>query len=214
MYNSDLPTRAELPTSRQLIRSTLIAIVVAAVLLVTVVLPSEYAIDPTGIGRMLGLTEMGEIKMTLAKEAEQDRAADASRGSSGEAATTGPAPTAEPASSAPAQPGSPAGAKSDETTVTLAPGEGTEVKVEMAKGARVRYEWTTAGGPVNHNTHADGPGGASHLYAKANGVDRDAGELVAPFDGHHGWFWRNRTEGDVTVTLKTSGEYRAVKRMK
>ena len=205
MYNSDLPARAELPTTGQLVRSTLIAIVVAAVLLVTVVLPSEYAVDPTGIGRMLGLTEMGEIKMTLAREAEQDRAADASR-PSGETPTTSPVSSAEPAS--------PAGAKTDETTVTLRPGEGTEVKVEMAKGARVRYEWTTAGGPVNHNTHADGPGGASHLYAKANGVDRDAGELVAPFDGHHGWFWRNRTEGDVTVTLKTSGDYRSVKRMK
>ena len=48
MYNSDLPTRAELPTSAQLVRSTLVAAGVAAVLLVTVVLPAEYGIDPTG----------------------------------------------------------------------------------------------------------------------------------------------------------------------
>lgn len=206
MFNSDLPTRAELPTTGRLLRSTVIAIVIAVVLLVTVVLPSEYAIDPTGIGRTLGLTKMGEIKMSLAKEADEDRAADTASGASGKTAVTAPASSAGPAS--------PAGAKTDETSVTLKPGEGTEVKVEMAKGARVRYEWTTAGGPVNHNTHADGPGGASHLYGKGTGVDRDAGDLVAPFDGQHGWFWRNRTEGDVTVTLKTSGEYRAVKRMK
>lgn len=212
MYNSDLPTRAELPTTKQLIRSTVIAMVVATLLLVTVVLPSEYAIDPTGCGRVLGLTEMGEIKMTLAKEVEQDRAADESRRAAGDMAST--ASSAEPSLGAAAQTGTPASAKTDETSVTLKPGEGTEVKVEMAKGGRVRYEWSTSGGPVNHNTHADGPGGASHLYAKANDVERDAGELVAPFDGHHGWFWRNRTEGDVTVTLKTSGEYRAVKRMK
>ncbi len=75
MYNTDLPNRAELPSSRQLLRSTIIAIVVAAVLLVTIVLPSEYGIDPTRIGRVLGLTQMGEIKMALAREAEQDRAA-------------------------------------------------------------------------------------------------------------------------------------------
>ena len=62
MYNSDLPTRAELPTSAQLIKSTIIALITALVLLVTVVLPAEHAIDPTGIGRMLKLTEMGEIK--------------------------------------------------------------------------------------------------------------------------------------------------------
>ncbi|HAJ46715.1 MAG TPA: transmembrane anchor protein, partial [Alphaproteobacteria bacterium] len=50
MYNTDMPTRAELPTTPQLLRSTAIAIATAAVILVTVVLPSEYAIDPTGVG--------------------------------------------------------------------------------------------------------------------------------------------------------------------
>src|SRR5215217_4805172 len=76
MYNTDMPTRAELPTSNQLIRSTLIAAGVAAALLVTIVLPAEYGIDPTGVGRALGLAEMGEIKIQLAEEAEADRAAD------------------------------------------------------------------------------------------------------------------------------------------
>jgi len=39
MYNSDIPTRAELPTTRQLIKSTIIAIISAIVILVTIVLP-------------------------------------------------------------------------------------------------------------------------------------------------------------------------------
>src|SRR3546814_17950651 len=70
-----------------------------------VVLPSEYGIDPTGIGRVIGLTEMGAIKMQLAEEAAADAALDAQL-----AATTGtpaPAPavasTAVPADAAPAQ---------------------------------------------------------------------------------------------------------------
>ena len=49
---------------------------VAAVILVTVVLPAEYGIDPTHIGRVLGLTQMGEIKARLAREAAADQAAD------------------------------------------------------------------------------------------------------------------------------------------
>ena len=73
MYNSDIPARAELPSSRQLVKSTITAIVAAAAILVTIVLPSEYAIDPTGVGGVLGLTEMGEIKSQLSKEAEADR---------------------------------------------------------------------------------------------------------------------------------------------
>jgi hypothetical protein len=65
----------ELPSSRTLLRSTLLALAVAAALLVTVVLPAEYAIDPTGIGRVLGLTRMGEIKVSLAREAAAAEAA-------------------------------------------------------------------------------------------------------------------------------------------
>ena len=62
MYNSEIPSRADLPSNKQLVRSTLIALVAAVAVLITVVLPAEYAIDPTGAGRLLGLTEMGEIK--------------------------------------------------------------------------------------------------------------------------------------------------------
>ena len=73
MYNANKPNPEELPSSRQLIRSTIAALGVAIVLLVTVVLPAEYGIDPTRIGGVLGLTDMGEIKTQLAEEAEADR---------------------------------------------------------------------------------------------------------------------------------------------
>ena len=36
---------------------------------------------------------------------------------------------------------------------------------------------------------------------------------TAIFDGTHGWFWRNRSNSDVTITLKTKGEYLSVKRV-
>lgn len=98
-------------------------------------------------------------------------------------------------------------------TVTLKPGEGAEIKLEMLKGAKASYEWTSAGGRVNHDTHGDGPGGATHSFSKGREMERDSGELIAPFDGNHGWFWRNRSAGVVTVTLKTTGTYRNIKRV-
>ena len=70
MFNAEKPSLEELPSSAQLLRSTVIAAVSALVILVTVVMPAEYGIDPTGIGRVLGLTEMGEIKQELAREAD------------------------------------------------------------------------------------------------------------------------------------------------
>lgn len=36
------------------------------------ILPSEYGIDPTGFGRLTGLTITGRIKMQLAEEAADE----------------------------------------------------------------------------------------------------------------------------------------------
>jgi hypothetical protein len=218
MYNTDIPTRAELPTSAQLLRSTVIAILAAAALLVTIVLPAEYAIDPTGIGRALGLTEMGEIKAQLAEEAERDRAAD----QKSETPVVPAAPGQRSGllgqifaelviGSAAAQ--SPAAApRSDEMTITLKPGEGTEIKLVMRQGAKVNFSWSVTGGVVNFDLHGDG-GGQQTSYEKRRGVAGAEGVLEAAFDGNHGWFWRNRGRADVSVTLRTSGEYSDIKRM-
>ena len=61
MYNSQNSSPIELPSSKQLARSTIFALLTAAVLLVSVILPAEYAIDPTGIGRLLGLLRWGRL---------------------------------------------------------------------------------------------------------------------------------------------------------
>ena len=194
MYNANKPVADELPSSARLLRSTAIAIVAAAAILLTVVLPSEYGIDPTGAGRVLGLTEMGEIKIQLAEEAGADAAAAAGTASAEAAPPTGPE------------------TRSDEISVTLSPGQGTEIKLVMDKGAQARFEWTANGGLLNYDTHGDG-GGQSISYEKGRGVPGDEGLLVAAFDGNHGWFWRNRTKQDVTLTLRTNGAYRDLKRV-
>ena len=57
-----------------LVRATLGAAAAAAVILGVFWLPSEYGIDPTGLGRTMGLTQMGEIKQQLYAEAAADDA--------------------------------------------------------------------------------------------------------------------------------------------
>ncbi|HST58799.1 MAG TPA: hypothetical protein VLK84_08930 [Longimicrobium sp.] len=219
MYNTETPPRSELPSSRALVKSTLIALAVALVLLVTVVLPAEYAIDPTRIGRVLGLTQMGEVKMALAKEAAAEEAAGSAAAPSTPAAVNTPAPAAAapvaaaPAAGAPAAPGADS-ALSHVTEVALAPGQGREIKLAMREGARVNFEWTVAGGVVNYDTHADRPGTPYHGYEKGQARQSQTGELVAAFDGMHGWFWRNRGREPVTVTLRTRGDYTELKEIK
>lgn len=203
MYNADLPNRAELPSTSRLLRSTLIALGAAIVILLTAVLPGEYGVDPTGVGRVLGLTQMGEIKTQLAQDAERDAAlAEAQPGD----AQAPSAPAENPAET------SAVAGRSDEMSVTLAPGEGAEVKLAMTQGARASFSWSVEGGVVNYDLHGDG-GGNSTSYQRGRGVPGHEGEIEAAFDGSHGWFWRNRSNADVTVTLRTQGEYASVRRV-
>jgi hypothetical protein len=208
MFNSQRPPLEDLPTTSQLLRATFIAAGTAAALLITIVLPSEYGIDPTGLGRSLGLTQMGEVKMQLAEEAALATAAE-------ESASQNPAVTARPATAGAAQPAASTAAagRTDTTSVTLAPGEGAEVKFTASEGTRVAFAWSVEGGHVNYDTHADAPGISYHGYGKGRESTGQRGELVAAFDGSHGWFWRNRSGAPVTITLRTEGEYSEIRRV-
>ena len=68
MFNTQKPSENDLPSSSQLFKSTIIALAVAGALLLCVVIPAEYGKDPTGVGELLGLKKMGEIKFRLEKE--------------------------------------------------------------------------------------------------------------------------------------------------
>lgn len=176
-----------LPSTRTLLRSTFVALVIAGVLLVTVILPAEYGVDPVGAGKVLGLTEMGEIKMALAREAAAENATVVSSVSAG---TSGDE-------------------WRDSITVSLAPNEGVEYKLEMTKGQQAMYLWTADSAEVSYNAHGeppDAPKNFAHSYGRGQSRSMQ-GDLVAAFDGVHGWHWRNRSEGTVRVTLKTRGEY-------
>ncbi len=219
MRNHHRPDLTELPSSGQLLRSTLIALIAAGVLLVTVVMPAEYAIDPTGAGRLLGLTQMGELKHTLAEEtaaeaqppalaapAEGDVAIPAEQAPAVMQAE--PAPAAAPAPAEPEQPK--VATQQHEVNLTLKPNQATEIKLEMKEGAKANFHWTANGGHLNYDTHGDpykAPKGFYHGYGKGKNTPEQQGELVAAFDGKHGWFWRNRTNETVKLTLRTDGEY-------
>ena len=77
MAHIDSPTPDMLPSPRKLRRWTVVAVVGVAFVIVAAVLPAERGVDPTGIGRMIGLTQMGEIKVALAKEVAEHEAEEA-----------------------------------------------------------------------------------------------------------------------------------------
>jgi len=196
MFNAEKPNLDDLPSTQQLLRSTAIAAGAAGALLLTVVLPAEYAIDPTGMGRLLGLTEMGEIKQELYEERQLDQQSSLMNDLMGVFVGSAEAQEAEQ--------------WSDEITFSLTPGQGIEWKLEMTKDAIAQYRWYSDGGRINYDLHGDGSGN-SISYEKGRGQTGGEGDLRADFDGNHGWFFRNRDRKDVVVTLQLRGDYTNLK---
>ena len=204
MYNTEIPKDVELPSSARLIKSSVFALVSAGVILITCILPAEYAIDPTGIGNVLGLKKMGEIKQSLKAE-NTDNVLIQTTGTIGTTSAV-PASTTEPTTEIVA-------VRKDSISIDLKPGQATEVKLSMPKDASVNYEWRTEGGGVNFDTHGDAAGVSYHGYGKGRNETQQQGTLTAAFDGKHGWFWRNRTENPVKVMLNVEGHFSEMKKV-
>jgi hypothetical protein len=61
---------ADAPSGRSLLLASLLSLVVAAVILVTLVLPAEYDIDPLGTGALLGLTGLAAAPQSVLEPAQ------------------------------------------------------------------------------------------------------------------------------------------------
>jgi hypothetical protein len=177
--------RDGIPSVRQLVRATLIALATAAIVLIAAVLPAEYGIDPTGVGRRIGLLRPVPAEVAL---------------------------TPGPADATLGQPvvkeGTPF--RADEMTLTLASGDGAEIKAWMTRGRRFVFSWTAEGGVVNVDMHGepiDAAGGEFTSYWKEEDKRAGHGAFEAPFDGTHGWFWENLGPEPVTIRVRTSGYY-------
>lgn len=180
------------PSPLRLLRATLAAAAMAGVLLVTVVLPAEYGIDPTGIGRATGLYRAPEGAAELLPEATAEGASAAAGTSTGSLFK------------------SPTPYRSDEMSLTLAPGEGAEIKAQMNAGERLVFSWTSSGGGVDVDMHGETGrrGDEARSYWTGEFEAGGHGAFEAPMTGNHGWFWQNLNDTPVTITVKTSGFYR------
>src|SRR5436189_5135737 len=111
-----------LPSKKKIAAATAVALLIAGVLLVTVVLPAEYGIDPLGTGAALRLTD-------LAASAQKPAAA---KTSDGEPTSIVPTLEPSPTGGAPVVKGAfiaqPKGYKLDSREMTLKPHEGMEHK--------------------------------------------------------------------------------------
>lgn len=199
----------EAPSSSTLIKATVGTIIAAIILLVLVVLPAEYDIDPTGFGALTGLDRIGgEPTETIVitdiiggnetlREVEIPMFGD-------------PAPLPNPAVFQKQD----EAAQSFTMSVELGAFEQTEIKTMLGEGKVITYDWEVEGGErvyVDFHGHDESFGPDFFVrYEEMQEGTGSKGSLVAPFEGEHGWFWLNINETPVTITLHVTGFYNDV----
>ena len=195
----------KLPSSKRLLVSMIAAVFVAALLLVTVVLPAQYGIDPTGAGRLMGLTALSSpgtrtIEITdviggneVIRTVEVSDAGDPTPLPNPAVFQQGTEPT-----------------RTDTLQIPIGPDEETEVKVALTAGKMILFSWEVDRGQIYSDYHGHDPALGSQFWVRYREQQEGSGgegSLVAPFDGEHGWYWVNYNEFPVVVTLTVTGYY-------
>jgi hypothetical protein len=197
-------TQVQTASGKKLLASTLLAVTGAAVLLVLVVLPAEYGIDPLGTGNMLGLMALNEPVRTI-------QIKDVTGGNEGllevEIPDFGePWPLPNPAVFQKEQQ-----APETRTLQVVIPAESeTEVKLAMTEGNVALYTWTTDRGDIYVDMHGHDPAFGPDFFVRYEELQEgsgSSGSLTAPFGGEHGWYWLNYNEFPVEVTLTVAGYF-------
>lgn len=175
-------------TGRRLGSQVLAALALGTLMTVSVILPAEYGVDPTGFGTLTGLSRMAEPpEITVATEVTAPP----------EIAKVEPVPFQQDVISVPIGAfGRTLGA--------------TEYKVTLEAGQTMVYSWK-ATAPIifefhGHTTPTDGSPAEVMDYLKGQG-EQGSGTLTAPLTGIHGWYFANPTFEDVSVELTLAGYY-------
>jgi hypothetical protein len=173
------------PSRRQLLFGTAVALLVASLVLIVAVLPAEFGIDPTGAGRLLGLSAMSEESGKISAQLMHEHK---KKYLSGRVIINLN------------------GGEQLEYKATLAEGEPLLYSWNVA-GGPVYFEFH--GEP----TEGEWPKDYYRSYQIKEQSTAEHGSFVAPFTGRHGWYWKNLSTDPATITLEASGYYTKLERI-
>lgn len=96
--------------------------------------------------------------------------------------------------------------------VSVPAGKGIEYKFQMALHEKMTYEWITDGEPLYFDLHGEPKGdttGYFESYAIAT-LSEMKGSFTSPFDGSHGWYWKNNSDKPIAIQLMVEGQYEVI----
>ncbi|MBN4053760.1 hypothetical protein JYT97_02630 [Haliea sp. AH-315-K21] len=210
MSENNSNPEVEAPSTANLLKATTATIIGALVLLVLVVLPAEYGIDPTGFGELTGLNDLAEepyetIEIIdiiggneVVREIEIPMFGDP-------VALPNPSVFQDQTETA----------RTMSMTIELGAFEQTEIKTVLDEGKVIIYSWEVVGGEnVYFDFHGHeasfGPDFFVRYKERQEGLNKSSGSLTAPFYGEHGWLFLNINEEPVTITLNVTGYYNEI----
>ncbi|WP_306261685.1 hypothetical protein [Pararhizobium sp. IMCC21322] len=204
-------------TARSIGIRLLISAFVAVALLVAFILPAEYGIDPTGIGKLTGVSALAQDTPVPATSKdfgqslnfnveEYDLTAEHINRSIRGLLHLEDAPF-----------------KSETIVLELEDLGEMEHKFILPQDTALLYSWkilNAKGDGVYYEFHghpssADAPNypeGFEQAYSKGEGTGQ-SGSFIAPFPGYHGWYFMNLEEGPIQIELTVSGYYAEHKEM-
>lgn len=170
------------PSTATLLKACAFAIVLALMVLVGAILPAEYGIDLTGIGKAAGLLPLANVF--------EDTSAEASVAIEKQDASL----------------------HKDRIDITIPAGDGLEYKLYMAKGESMRYTWSSDEGELFFDFHGEPEGDTSGYFESytVSTADKVKGSFTASFSGSHGWYWENQSYAPLVITLRTEGNYKVI----
>ncbi len=101
--------------------------------------------------------------------------------------------------------------RKDSIEILVPANRGLEYKFKLSKFSNLTYQWTSEA-PLYFDFHGEPKGDTtgyfeSYTIATSNKIE---GSMTVPFEGVHGWYWKNTTNDEVLVTLTTQGKYEIV----
>jgi len=178
----------------KLIRNTGIAALIAIVLLLTIILPAEYDIDPTGVGSVLGIRGLSHQAAVENVNAEiEERAM---------------------AAASPLHINHQPPLKFVHVDLVLEPYGQGEFKLKMQANAQLSYLWHSGSDLVYADLHGHtlvlGDEGEQEIvvrYLETQEGTGESGQFDTPFGGDHGWYFLNLETRPINIRVQISGNF-------
>ncbi len=201
--------------TKKIIVATFAALIIGIIILVTAVLPAEYGIDPTGIGKRAGFTKLYQpaeqniLTPSMGIVAQPAYKLLKLEGGGSEPEIERPAEANNPA------PEKQYEEREDSIQISIRAGKGMEYKVRMLKYGRLKFEWQTDKGAVYYDCHGDVKQAnppkdiyfESYAISYSNNV---IGNIVSPYEGKHGWYFKNINAFDIKISIRMKGQYEII----